>query len=322
MTSTTTPRVPLSVPVANTAQRPEWEQLPAAVRDWVEDQLGAAVTDSRSQRSGYTPGFASRVGLADGRRAFVKIAGWGKEWLLESYAKEALKRRTLPAGVPAPQLLADGRATIDGQEWQSLIFVDIDGRPPHRPWRMAEATAAVKAVERTAQLLTPAPTGFDWLPLSAELGDLPPDKEQAIEEWFADHVDEMRELVLGFADRCVGNTLVHADLRDDNMIIGADGTAWICDWNFPMLGKPYVDLVTLLLSIRGDGLDADAMLAASPLVTAEDADGIDSLLADLSLYYVIAADRPAADGSPYLRRHQAWNRDVTIGWLADRRGWN
>ncbi|QDP98347.1 aminoglycoside phosphotransferase family protein [Microlunatus elymi] len=313
--------VPLSVPVGQTAQRPEWVELPAAVRDWVQDQLGAAVVVGRSQRSGYTPGFASRLELADGRRVFVKIAGWERAWLLDSYANEAIKRRTLPAGVPAPKLLWDGRETLQGTEWLALIFEDIDGRHPRRPWQPAAAAAAVAAVERAAQLLSPAPAGFDWQPLSTELGGITEDKEEGIRQHFGDHAGELRELVAGFAERCSGTTLVHGDLRDDNLIIDAGGRAWICDWNFPMLAKPYVDLVTLLLSMRGDGLDADAILAASPLVTADDTDGIDSLLADLGLYYLIAAEGPEPDGSPYLRRHQRWNRDVTLGWLADRRGW-
>jgi hypothetical protein len=38
------------------------------------------------------------------------------------------------------------------------------------------------------------------------------------------------------------------------------------DW--PLLGAPWLDLVTLLLAAVGDGLDADAVLATHPLIRA------------------------------------------------------
>lgn len=320
MSGSRTP-VPLTVPHAATAQRPAWSELPAGVRDWIQDQVGAPVVAAVSECSGYTPGFAARLRLADGRRVFAKLAGWGREWLLESYAKEAAKRRRMPTGVPAPELITDARTMIDNLDWQLLIFTEIDGRPPRRPWTAGDVGIAVRAVEAAARALTPAPAGYPWQPLSAELGGLSPDKELMITRRFGDHADEVRELVGGFADLCDGSTLVHADLRDDNVMIDAGDRGWIVDWTFPLLGRPWVDLVTLLISVRGDGLDADAILDASPLVGPEDKDGIDSLLADLALYYAIMSGGPEPDASPYLREHQRWSGIVVADWLAERRGW-
>lgn len=313
--------LPLTVPHAATAQRPDWSDLPVAVREWVHDQLGAPVLSAISEHSGYTPGFAARLRLGDGRRVFAKIAGWGKEWLLESYANEAIKRRTLPAGVPAPELISDARAVINDAGWQLLIFTEIDGRPPHRPWNETELEIAVHAVEAAAAALTPAPAGYGWVPFSVQFGGLSPDKEQMIIERFGDHADEVRELIIGVAEGCDGSTLVHCDVRDDNMIIGADGRGWIVDWNFPVLGRPFIDLVTLLISALGDGIDVESILDASPLAGPEDKDAIDSLIADLGLYYAIASGNPEPDGSPHLREHQRWSGVVLADWLAERRGW-
>lgn len=314
--------LPLTVPHAATAQRPDWSDLPRQVRDWVQDQLGATVESASSELSGYTPGFAARLRLGDGRRVFAKIAGWGKDWLLESYANEALKRRTLPAEVPAPELISAARTVINSSDWQLLIFVEIDGRPPHRPWTDTDLAIAVDAVETAAQALTPAPAGYEWEPFSEATGSLGPDKEHMIIERFGDHADEVRELVTALPQHCNGSTLVHCDLRDDNMIIGADGRGWIVDWNFPALGKPFIDLVTLMMSARGDGHDVEAILAASPLTAAEDKESIDSLIADLALYYAIASGGPEPDGSPHLREHQRWSAVVVADWLAERRGWS
>lgn len=177
------------------------------------------------------------------------------------------------------------------------------------------------AVERTAALLDPAPDGHPWQPISAELGGLTADKEAAIDRHFPGHSAELRELVASFTDRGAGPALVHGDLRDDNVVIDDQGRGWICDWAFPMLGRSWIDLVTLLVSVRGDGWDADAILAASPLLSGSDAADVDSLLADLALYYLISADGPAPDGSPYLRAHQRRSAVITAGWLAQRRGW-
>lgn len=321
MSGSATPS-PLTVPHAATAQRPTWPELPDAVRDWIDQELGSPVVSAVSERSGYTPGFASRLQLGDGRRVFAKLAGWDKGWLLESYAKEAAKRRTLPAGAPAPTLISDARTVIGGSDWQLLIFEEIVGRPPHRPWTGADVAIAVRTVEAAARALTPAPAGYDWEPLGAELGGLSADKDQMITERFGDHAAELRDLVIALPELCAGTTLVHADLRDDNMIIGVDGRGWIVDWNYPLLGKPWTDLVTLLISVRGDGMDADAILDASPLVGPDDKDAIDSLLADLALYYAIACAGPEPDGSPYLREHQRWSGAVVADWLAERRGWS
>lgn len=313
--------VPLAVPTAQTAQRPQWTDLPAAVRSWVERRLGATVTESRSQRSGYTPGFASRVLLADGRRAFVKIMGWGREALVQSYRNEAIRRRLLPDGVAAPALLDHAETRIDDQDWVLLIFADIAGRPPHRPWTAEQARVAIATVERNAALLSPAPAGYDWMAITDELGGLSPDKEDAIDALFGDHRAELRELVEAFGERCSGDALVHADLRDDNMLIDDHGGGWVCDWSFPVLGRAYLDLVSLVLSMHGDGLDGDTLLAGSRLVGPGDADGVDSFLADLMLYYLISGARPDVEGSPYLRRHQRWSGAVAARWLSARRGW-
>jgi hypothetical protein len=62
------------VPVRATARRPVWTELPAGVRDLVEGRLGAGVVSAHSTGTGFTPGFASRLVLDDGRSVFVKAA--------------------------------------------------------------------------------------------------------------------------------------------------------------------------------------------------------------------------------------------------------
>jgi hypothetical protein len=74
------------------------------VRSSVVEVFGSVVVQARSQRSGFTPGFASRLWLADGRTAFVKAANSRRSWLVESYALEAANLELLPAQVSAPRV--------------------------------------------------------------------------------------------------------------------------------------------------------------------------------------------------------------------------
>ena len=52
--------------------RVDWKELPPEVRSALERRLGSPVVSATTQPKGFSPGLASRLTLADGRRAFVK----------------------------------------------------------------------------------------------------------------------------------------------------------------------------------------------------------------------------------------------------------
>jgi hypothetical protein len=52
--------------------RPRWEELPPHVRGQISELAGGRVVAARNCEGGFSPGFASRLTLADGRRAFAK----------------------------------------------------------------------------------------------------------------------------------------------------------------------------------------------------------------------------------------------------------
>ena len=52
-----------------------FEEVPAAVRAWVERALGSVVVSAATQQGGFSPGVAARLVTASGRRAFVKAVG-------------------------------------------------------------------------------------------------------------------------------------------------------------------------------------------------------------------------------------------------------
>jgi hypothetical protein len=101
-----------------------------------------------------------------------------------------------------------------------------------------------------------------------------------------------------------------------------DGQVLLCDWNWPVVGAPWLDTVFLMIGPRGDGLDVDAVLAAAPLTRDVPAESIDIVIALITAYFLMSAAQPVPPTSPYIRDAQRWQGEVCWRWLAERRGWS
>lgn len=306
------------VPAGRTARRLEWQHLPPPLRQQIEDRCGSPVVEALSQGGGFTPGFASVLVCADDSRHFVKAASTKAQRLFaESYREEARKVAALPPEAPAARL----RWLIE-DEWVALELEYVDGRTPKRPWRSADLDRVLDTVEQMTRLLTPAPSGLALASIEEELSGFV-DAWEHLRTTRPDlpHLEEAADLAAGFAEVTAGTSLVHTDLRDDNILLGKDDRVWICDWNWPVVGAPWVDIVFLLVQARGDGLDVDAILAERPSTREVPAEHVDRVLALLAGYFFRQADEPPPPASPYLRQHQAWCAQAVWGWLAERRGW-
>lgn len=311
---------PLTIPVGGTAKRVTWDGLPVHVRYLIQQRLGRSVAEAASQGSGFTPGFASRLLLAGGDRAFVKAADDATQpEFAASYREEVRKVTALPSSVPAPAL----RWWDDTEGWVVLCFDDVAGQPPTRPWLSGELAAVIDTITSMSSVLTPLPQGLTVPTWAAELAGL-------VTYWerfdalgvLARHTAEAIALAERGLAAGAGDTLVHWDLRDDNIIIGDDGRVWVCDWNWPVRGASWIDLLTVLISAHGDGHDADELLRVSPLTVGVDAERIDAVLALYAGYFLGAAVGEVPATSPWIRVHQRWYGEVSIDWLAQRRGWH
>lgn len=307
------------VPVGRTARRVEWTHLPPGVRKAVEAQVGSSVVAAESRTSGFTPGFASVLTDENGERHFVKAASTrAQRMFAEAYREEARKLRALPAEAPAARLLW----TLDVEDWFVLSLEHVDGRQPRRPWTMPDLDASLDALETVAALLTPAPADLDLVPLAVEFATFPAfwDHVRTTRPGLP-HLEEAAALAGRQAEVVDGDTLVHTDVRDDNVLVTPDGRAVLCDWNWPCVGAAWVDTLLLLVGPRGDGLDVEAVLATRRLTREVPADSIDIVLALLVGFFFRQADEPVPPTSPHLRDHQRWQGDVCWEWLAERRGW-
>lgn len=309
---------PYPIPVGRTARRLEWAFLPPNLRAYVERRCGSTVVEAISQTSGFTPGFASVLVCEDGSRHFVKAASVkAQRMFADSYREEARKLAALPTSVPSPRLLW----TLD-DDWVVLGIAYVGGRAPGRPWLPVDLESVLDALEAVADQLTPPPAGLSldaaeddllslvagWHHLEETRPDLP-------------HLDEAAVLAAGYAEVVRGETLVHTDIRDDNLLIDAEGIVWICDWNWPVVGAAWLDTLWTLIGPRGDGLDVETVLASRRLTRDVPPESIDRVLALLVGYFLKAADDPVPPTSPYIRDHQRWQGEVCWRWLCERRGW-
>jgi aminoglycoside phosphotransferase (APT) family kinase protein len=302
----------------------EWPHLPPHVRALVERRCGSPVVSARSQGAGFTPGFASVLTCEDGSRHFVKAASQkAQRMFADAYREEARKLAALPAEAPAPRLLW----THDADDWMVLGIEYVESRQPRRPWRAEDLDRCVAMTERMATTLTPAPAGlvadaftteFDgWPAYWDRLLAAPPDLPA-----FRAHAAAASALAARFREVTAGTTLVHTDVRDDNLMLTDDGRVLLCDWNWPVVGAAWLDTLFLMIGPRGDGLDVDAVLAASPLTRDLPQDAVDIVIALVTGYFLYSATQPVPPTSPHVRDAQRWQGEVCWDWLAERRGWD
>jgi hypothetical protein len=315
-------RRPYPAPVGRTARRLEWPHLPPELRALVEDRIGTTVVDAVSQTSGFTPGFASVLVGDDGTRHFVKAASVkAQRMFAESYRVEGRKLAALPDGVPAPRLRwAHG---LDGtQDWVVLGIEHVEGRAPARPWTDDDLAASLTMLAEVAALLTPPPAGLTLDSFVDEFATWPAHWDYARSTFVLPQGEAAAALAARYADFCGGTTVVHTDVRDDNLLVRPDGTVVLCDWNWPVAGAAWVDSLLLLVGPRGDGLDVEAVLADHPTFAGVAPEAVDSLLALVTGYFLKTGDDPVPSTSPYVREHQRWQADVCWDWLCERRGWD
>jgi len=310
---------PSPVPHGHTAHRLDWVHLPPMVRRAISEQCGSPVTSADSQDSGFTPGFASVLHCEDGSRHFVKAASLiAQRPFAEAYREEARKLAALPDDAPAARL----RWTLEAYDWYALSTEYVDARAPARPWQPAELQACVDMLVAAAAVLTPAPTGLDLPHAADELGAWPAYWQHLrTTRPELPHLEEAAALAATFAEVTAGTTLVHTDVRDDNLLLTTDGRVLLCDWNWPMVGAVWLDSLFLLIGPRGDGLDVESAISRHPLLSAVPPEHLDVVLALVVGYFLKCADDPVPTTSPFLRDAQRWQGEVCWDWLCERRGW-
>ena len=309
--------------------RVPYAALPAGLRQSVDAALGSAVTDVSPRQGGFSPGPAAVLTCADGRRAFVKAVGTP----LNAEAVVILRAEgrvtaALPGTLPVPRLLRQvDWSADDGADWVALLFDVQDGVPPVLPWTTDRARTAMESVDRFSRAATPCPVPAlrslqeavagpmsGWAELTGA-DDLDP-WELARLDWLAGA--EERLAARGGLD---GDTLVHLDLRADNLLIAPGGELVLVDWPWACRGADWADGVLFALdpAVHG-GVDPEQLVAASPVVGAADPADVTDLLAGLLGMWAHRMRQPPPPGLPTLRAFQRRFHDACLGWLVRRTG--
>ncbi|MEZ0071524.1 aminoglycoside phosphotransferase family protein [Planotetraspora sp. GP83] len=294
----------------------------------MEDILGGDVVEAVSAVTGFSPAVAAALTLADGGRAFVKAADpQGNSETVEIYREEARIAAVLPRTAPVPRLIA----TFEEEGWVVLLFEHVDGRLPAEPWRQDELARVLSMVTDLAAGLTPCPIDAPaiadryedvfrgWRRLVAAR-DSGTDDLSGLDPWAARRLDALAELESSWSDAAEGSTLLHCDLRADNLLL-TDDRVIVVDWPWASCGAPWFDLVGLLPSVRMQGgPDPEHVFRSHPLAAEADPDAVTAVLAAMTGYFVRQARQPAPPGLPTLRAFQAAQGRTALPWLRSRLG--
>lgn len=272
---------------------------------------------------------AARLKLADGRRVFIKaVSASTNPDSPGMHRREARIAATLPASVPAPRFLE----AYDDSEWIALIFEDIEGTTPRTPWNQAELDRVLVSVGELSSALTPAPipvepldelmpavfTGWQRLLAGVESGE---DDLRGVDPWAQRHLAELVALEAASPDAAAGTTLLHADLRADNILL-TPSRVYFIDWPWASRGAAWVDLAFMLPSIAMQrGPKPWEIFDSHPLGRTAPPAAVTAVVAALTGFMVRGSRLPPPPGLPTVRAFQRDQGIPALEWLKRRTGW-
>ena len=302
-----------------------WAEVPVPVRTWASWVGGGAPATARDVTGGFSPGATAVLDCPRGA-IFVKTVGAGlNPESPELHRREAMVSASLPAAPEFPRLLD----VFDDGDWVALAFVAIDGRPPAHPWDDAELRVVVRALRALHEALTPNPAaGVEpaaerlrrlfggWAELAAMVQ--PP---AGLDEWSGRNLSHLAELESGWPHALAGSTLLHCDVRSDNLLVTEGGVVFV-DWPHACVGAPILDLVAWAPSVELEGGPApEELLAMYGPAAPFDGDAVAVLVAAFAGFLIGRSLQPAPPGLPTLRAFQAAQGAVALAWLRRLTGW-
>lgn len=297
-----------------------WADVDPHVRTQLEGALGAPVVEACNEPGGFSPGLAARCLLADGRRVFLKAVSPAQNvQACRIHRREAEVASQLPDDAPAPRLLH----VHDDGRWVALAFEEIDGRQPEEPWRLEQLDVVIPALQRIAAALTPTPAPalppvqdryravFDgWRRIAGGDGDAASYGPAVVAA-----VGRLAELERSWEAAAAGDTLLHTDLRADNLLLTATGDVVLVDWPWACTGAAFVDLVLLLPSVGlGGGPGCEEVVRRYGLFADVDDRALGSVVSALAGFFVRQSLDPEPAGLPTLRAFQRAQAEVALAW--------
>ncbi|MFC0622673.1 aminoglycoside phosphotransferase family protein [Kribbella deserti] len=292
--------------------RTPYEAIPATVRAWVERELGSSVVSAKTQQGGFSPGTAARLVTASGRRAFVKAVGPELNPDTPALFRNEITAMRAVSLPHAPTLYG----TYDDGAWVGLMLEDIDGALPVHPWRQGDADRVLEALAEVTAALTPSP--WTAAPVAAERsggflsrwGQVIADRTP-VPDWARGREEELAVIAAdGVEALAKGNSLVHWDLRADNILLTGDRVVFV-DWTFTSRAADWADAVFVHAEMR----------SSVRLPQLGDDPGITGFLAGIAGGLLWGSQQAAPPGLPTIRAWQRGQADLYLDWLRERLGW-
>lgn len=300
--------------------RIEWTQVPEPIRERIARAVGVEVREARTQMGGFSAGVAARLLFADGKRAFVKATPASAEGTFDLYRREAEVLRRLPEELPAARLVV---AFAEG-EWMVLVIEDVDGRHPRRSAASADTVHVLDSIDalRTVRADRSLPLfaeeleddALSWARIEAA-GMLP-----STTAWCESNVELLRTAAERAPVAVAGESLVHGDLRADNILIDGSGRARLLDWPWAARGAGWEDALLYLLDLRVADASAEVTpLLAHPVFRDAESEDFVALLAAVAGSWFEKCRLPAPPGMTTVRAFQRSEAVAAVEWVAEMR---
>jgi hypothetical protein len=310
--------------LAHMSSRITWEVVPESIHHEIEALLGARVIQADNQTGGFSPGLAARCALSNGKRCFIKAVSISPNMQTpDIHRREGRIAKMLPVGVPAPRLLH----TLDTGEWVALVFEDVDGRMPGLPWSVHDLQLTLRTLSILQRVAPPSELSglpsmssecaeqFRGFRTVAGLETVP----GYLDDWTAQNLDRLAGLEERWNEYGPEDSLVHCDMRADNVLIQADDTMKIVDWPWACTGPSWADFAAMLPSVGMNGGPSPWFVESqlNPFAGI-DPTHVTRLVAALAGYFTFAAAQPEPVGLTGLRSFQRRQGDVARAWVRHR----
>lgn len=242
-----------------------WASLPEAVRIAVTERCGQ-VTGVDYPSVGRHSDFAATLTTANTDRVFVKAIQVDNKnvWMQRT---EARVNGVLPS--LAPRMLWD----IEAAGWLVHGFEYAPGRHANLSPNSSDLPLIATAVGEIHRALTPCPSQIQARKFSDQWGKLSAwrrlreDVPTNLHSWTRARIREFVELEPRAIEIVDGDSLIHTDLHNLNILVG-EGQVRIIDWAWSRRGAGWVDTAFLVIRLIDAGhspQDAEKWAASVPL---------------------------------------------------------
>ena len=301
-----------------------YEAIPAAVRAWVDAELGSPVVATAEQVGGMSPGCATRVTCADGTRAFVKAVGAE----LNPDTPGLFRREVGVLGhLGEHELWARMLASYDDGGWVALLIEDVEGRHPDFT-DAGELEAVLAGTDRLSAVLQEreVPSSVDlvdighrfgvWAESLATLAEAP--AATPVPAWLRTDPHGWADVLREHAAHPMHH-VVHWDIRVDNLLRRPSGEVVFIDWGTAARGPGWADPLLARLE-RVDEPWFDDSIASSPALSRAGDEVVTAFLAGFGAHLAVRSVVAVDVNLPTLNDFRVRESGRMLGAVARRTG--